>query len=112
MINSSETKRLTDALAGIAATITEIISAEVKEASGAGAGADLASRHLIEPPTAIEQWVTKRDVAEHFKISVRTVENWMKKGLLPYIRLGKGVRFKLSEADETINRSIKVQGRW
>jgi len=50
-------------------------------------------------------------VAEHFKISVRTADNWMKRGLLPYIRIGKNVRFKLSEAEEKLNRNFKILGR-
>jgi excisionase family DNA binding protein len=112
MNNPSETKRLADAVAAIAATITEIINAKVKESSEGRAAAEVVSRQQTEFSVAIERWVNKKDVAQHFKISVRTVENWMKRGLLPYIRTGKNVRFKLSEADETVNRRIKVQGRW
>src|ERR1044071_1381165 len=108
MQSLSETQRLADAVASIAAIITEIISVKVKEVGKAQTGVPAASRQDPESLTAIEAWVTKRDVALHFKIS--TVDNWMKSGSLPYIRTGKNVRFKLSEADEMISRHIKVQG--
>jgi len=112
MNNVSETKRLADAVAGIAATIAEIINAKVKVASEAQSVTDVVPRQQTAPSVAIERWVNKKDVAEHFKVSKRTVDNWMKRRLLPYIRTGKNVRFKLSEADEVVNRCIKFQGRW
>ena len=62
-------------------------------------------------PATIEKWVDKKGVAQHFNISVRSVDNWMKRGLLPYIRTGRSVRFKLSDAEESLNRSIKFHGR-
>ena len=34
----------------------------------------------------------------------------MKRGLLPYIRTGRSVRFRLSEAEEAINGLIKAKG--
>jgi excisionase family DNA binding protein len=62
-------------------------------------------------PIAIERWVGKKEMAEHFKISVRTTDNWMKRGLLPYIRIGKNVRFKLSDVEESLIRCFKIHGR-
>ena len=111
MNHSSEIHRLANSIAGLAAAITEIINAKVKEANAARAAADAVLPQQTGHPIAIERWVGKKDVAKHFKISVRTTENWMKRGLLPYIRNGRNVRFKLSEAEETISRCIKVRGR-
>lgn len=111
MNNSSEIHRLAGSIAGLVAAITEIITAKAKEANATRAAADAVLPQQTGQPIAIERWVGKKEVAEHFKISVRTVDNWMKRRLLPYIRTGRNVRFKLSEAEETINRCFKVQGR-
>lgn len=48
-----------------------------------------------------ERWVSKRQVAAHFGVSVRTVENWMRAGLPHVKRFEHGhVKFKLSVCDE------------
>jgi hypothetical protein len=111
MNNSSEVHRLANSIAGLVETITEIINAKVKETNGARASADAILQQQTVHPIALERWVSKKELAEHFKISVRTTDNWMKRKLLPYIRIGKNVRFKLSEADETINHYYKIYGR-
>ena len=99
---------MANSIAGLVAAITESINAKVKEANAARAAADAVLPQLTGHPIAIERWVGKKGVAEHFKISVHTTDNWMKRGLLPYIRTGKSVRFKLSEAKETINRRLNA----
>jgi excisionase family DNA binding protein len=38
--------------------------------------------------------LTKRELAPRLNCSVRTVDDWMRKGRLPYIKLGKSVRFR------------------
>lgn len=54
---------------------------------------------------AAEPWVGKREVATHFGVSVRTVENYMKAGL-PHTKRFQGspVRFRLSVCDEWFQR--------
>jgi len=111
MNNPPEIHRLASSIAALVAAITGIINAKVKEAIETGATADAVLQQQSSHPIAIERWVGKKELAEHFRISVRTTNNWMKGGLLPYIRIGRSVRFKLSEADETMNRHVKVRGR-
>jgi excisionase family DNA binding protein len=110
MNNESEIKRLSDAVASITSTITEIIDTRLKLATEMSKDVDgWAGRSLV--PRATEGWVGKMEVARHFKISRRTVDNWMSNGSLPYIRIGRNVRFKLSEADEALNRRYGSQGQ-
>jgi predicted site-specific integrase-resolvase len=56
---------------------------------------------------------TKRETAEQGKVSCRTVDNWMRNGLLPYIKLGKGknaiVRIRRSDL-ETMLSSHRIGG--
>ena len=111
--NPSETKRLADAVAGIAATIAEMIQARLKKAIETQTGLPTALTPNAVSPKAIEGWVKKADCAKHLNISVRTLNNWMTKGVIPYIRLGeRRVFFKLSEVDEAINRRFKRNGLW
>jgi len=112
MNNPSEIKRLSDEVTSIASTITEIITTRLKTANDMPNAADAVSWRRSLGSTAIEGWVGKAELAQHFKISRRTVDNWMSKGSLPYIRIGRNVRFKLSEADEALNRRHRIQGRW
>ena len=43
-----------------------------------------------------ENMKTKKEIAEYFSVSVTTIDNRMKKGL-PYIKIGKSVRFDIEE---------------
>jgi excisionase family DNA binding protein len=38
--------------------------------------------------------LTKQNLAPRLKCSVRTVDEWMRRGRLPYIKVGKAVRFR------------------
>jgi excisionase family DNA binding protein len=109
----SETKRLADAVSSVAATITEIINAKLKAAIESRTDFPRASHANADSHSAIEGWVKKTDIAKHLNVSLRTINNWMKKGLIPYVRLGgRRVFFKLSEVDEVISRRFKRNGLW
>jgi excisionase family DNA binding protein len=49
-------------------------------------------------------------VAKHFKVSLRTVDNWRQWGLLPHVRIGRNVRFKLTEVDAAVRRGTQFRG--
>jgi excisionase family DNA binding protein len=44
--------------------------------------------------------VTKLQVATHFNVSPRTVTNLMRQQSLPYVKIGRLVRFDLHACDE------------
>jgi predicted DNA-binding transcriptional regulator AlpA len=48
--------------------------------------------------------ITKRDVSNRCVISLRTVDNWMEQGILPYLKIGKVIRFDSDEVDLAIAR--------
>jgi hypothetical protein len=52
---------------------------------------------------AIDGLLTKRGLAPKLEISPRTLSYWMKRGWVPYIKIGKSVRFKLSDVIEKLN---------
>ena len=106
MNNTSETKRLAEAVANLAATITEIIDLKVKSlALAARAGEALDHTGSVPPPA--EGWAGKKAVAAHLKVSLGTVNAWMRKGLIPHMRLGRSVRFKLGAVDEAMRRRMR-----
>ncbi len=48
----------------------------------------------MQPP---EKYLKKHEVAQLLNKSVRTVEHWMRDGILPYFKLGRTVRFLWSD---------------
>ena len=49
-------------------------------------------------------YLTKQDVARLLQVSVRTVENFMSRGLLPFFRIGRTVRFRLKDIEAHLIR--------
>lgn len=111
MNEKSDTKRLADAVANIAATITEIIELKVKELAQTANSSRPASGG-IESLSPTEGWASFQVTADHLKVSRRTLSTWMKRGYVPYIKIGKGIRFKLSEVDEAMKRRAGFQARY
>ena len=111
MHHKADTERLAEAVANIAATITEIIELKIKELAEVASTAE-PTRGGMAALTPAEGWVGKRAAAEHLKISSGTLNNWMKKGVIPYMRIGRSVRFKLSEVDAAINRRLEAEARY
>lgn len=52
--------------------------------------------------TAPEKWVNLEDIAIHLSMSEDTVRTWVKEGKLPFYRVGKRYKFKISEVDDWI----------
>jgi len=55
--------------------------------------------------------VAKPRLAHRYTVSPRTIDNWMKNGVLPFIKIGKKfIRFDPDECDAAIARfKIKVE---
>jgi excisionase family DNA binding protein len=39
-----------------------------------------------------ERYLSKSEVAERFGMTARTIEHWMQRGIIPYLKIGKGRR--------------------
>ena len=50
----------------------------------------------------IEKWVSLEEIADHMGISKDTIRNNIKKEQIPYYRIGKQYKFKISEIDAWI----------
>ena len=51
---------------------------------------------------AIEGLLTKRGLAPRLEISTRTLDDWMRRGFVHYIKVGRSVRFRLSDVLEKL----------
>lgn len=56
----------------------------------------------------VEPFITKPEVARRLNKKLRTVDNWMKLGLLPYYKIGRSVAFKWGEIETALARTCRV----
>jgi excisionase family DNA binding protein len=40
--------------------------------------------------------MTKKEISEYFRITERTIEIWMRRRYIPYIKIGQSVRFRVA----------------
>lgn len=50
-----------------------------------------------------EKWSSLEEIAEHLGVSKDTIRNWIKKGVIPYRRIGKQFKFRISEVDAWVD---------
>jgi excisionase family DNA binding protein len=48
------------------------------------------------------EYLTKSQIAERLKVTTRTIDAWMQKGLIPYRKIGRTVRFVWEEICEAL----------
>jgi excisionase family DNA binding protein len=56
----------------------------------------------------VEGFIYKPEVARRLKKTIRTVDNWMKRGVLPYYKLGRTVAFRWSEIEAHMKLNFRV----
>ena len=47
----------------------------------------------------IERWYNLEEIANHLGVSKDTIRSYIKKGTIPYYKVGRQYKFKLSEVD-------------
>jgi excisionase family DNA binding protein len=48
--------------------------------------------------------LTKEELARHMRVGLRTVDNWIASRKIPYIKLGRLVRFRLDDVERALKR--------
>ena len=56
----------------------------------------------------VEGYIDKPEVAKRLRKKIRTVDNWMRRGLLPYYKIGRSVAFKWSEVETHLGENCRV----
>jgi excisionase family DNA binding protein len=64
-----------------------------------------------QTPATPEGYIKKPEVARRLNKTVRTVDNWMKRGLLPYYKIGRSVEFKWSDVESHLKANCRVSLR-
>ena len=49
-------------------------------------------------------WKTKKQIAEHLQVSLRTITHLMQQNSLPFVKIGHVVRFDLADIDATLSQ--------
>ena len=98
MRQSPQDKRLAEAVAALAATITEVINERVREELAA---ATATTPGVVE--RTAEPFITMAELLERVRVSRRTMYSWMQKGYVPYIRVGRSVRFDWKLVNERLS---------
>jgi excisionase family DNA binding protein len=55
------------------------------------------------PKSAHHSLMTEQEASTYLRVCRRSLYNWRKAGLIPYIRLGKAVRFRINEVEAALN---------
>lgn len=84
--------------------------------TGAGAQSDetiltttqMGNEHQSHNENEPEGYITKEQVAKRLKKTVRTVENWQRKGILPFVKAGRSVLFKWADVEAHLQRNFRV----
>ena len=61
-----------------------------------------------QPPAGAERFIGKTEVAKRLNKTIRTVDNWMQRGLLPYYKIGRSVVFKWSDVESHLSQTCRV----
>ena len=51
-----------------------------------------------------DRLLTEKETAEYLRIKVRQLYNWRVSGLIPFIRIGKALRYRKSAIDQVLAR--------
>ena len=71
--------------------------------------AETARANLTGQPLATpEGFIGKTEVAQRLNKTLRTVDNWMQRGLLPYYKIGRSVVFKWSDVESHLTQTCRV----
>ncbi len=63
-----------------------------------------------EPAGLGREYLTKIEVAELLRLTPRAIDSWMARGLLPYYKIGKTVRFRLRDIQEHLQNNCRIMG--
>lgn len=53
-----------------------------------------------------DEFLTKREVAEYFQVSTKSIEGWTKSGWLKSYRIGNQIRFKRKEVENAPKATV------
>ena len=55
--------------------------------------------------------LSKKQLAERIGVSARTLDTWIEQRRIPYLKIGRTVRFSLSEVSEHLKEKYRLPGK-
>jgi excisionase family DNA binding protein len=124
----SESEELQKALTELATAMTRVICTRVDQAvaeimvgklpAGAmnkhhnGSRTSMAMVTEAKTPAHEEAFINKLEVSKRLGKTLRTVDNWMNRGILPYYKIGRSVEFRWSEVEQHLAQTARVSRRY
>jgi excisionase family DNA binding protein len=97
MTTASEEQEMSAAVEALAKVITEIVNRRVRHFE------QETQQRLQEVwGTMANPVLKKKDVAARLGVHVRTVDCWMSRRVIPYIKVGRAVRFRWAEVEKSL----------
>ncbi len=63
-------------------------------------------REVVENQSDV--MLNKRELAARLKLTVRTIENWQRRGILPFVKVGRVVLFHWPEVVDCLKGNFRV----
>lgn len=57
---------------------------------------------VLSPQNSFTEFLTRQEVAKRLKISLPTLHDYSKRGIIPVFRIGNKVRYKLSDIENSL----------
>jgi excisionase family DNA binding protein len=61
-----------------------------------------------QPLNPADEYITKREIAHRLKKETRTIDNWMRRGILPYYKCGRAVVFRWGDVQAHLEANFRV----
>lgn len=52
------------------------------------------------------EWRSKKEIAAHFGIGLRTVTDWMRRRIMPFVKVGGVVRFCVPDCEAAVRKYL------
>lgn len=52
------------------------------------------------------EWRSKKEIAAHFGIGLRTVTDWMRRRIMPFVKVGGVVRFCITDCESAVRKYL------
>jgi len=59
--------------------------------------------------TSPDEVLTKKQLAPRLHVTIRTIENWQRRGVLPYVKVGKVVLFVWADVLEALRTNFCIR---
>ncbi|MEK7676555.1 MAG: helix-turn-helix domain-containing protein [Verrucomicrobiota bacterium] len=66
------------------------------------------SEKTSEQFTLADRYLSKVHVADLLGVTPRTVDNFMRRGLIPFAKIGRTVRFRLVDIQQHVDQNFRV----